>query len=163
MRRSGAVAQRFLTRMPGAVRAAVNRAARFDAVAEDAAAAVCAARRELLDRAFEAVESVRGAAGDTHREGLVVLVAADFTALHKNLLSGGATLAGVALRFVLLLGLLPAPLDALLQERHEIDHIGAFLGLLLFLRFGEHLRLAGFHLVLDALEEILAVGVVILL
>src|SRR2546421_9250734 len=140
MRRSGAVAQRFLTRMPGAVRAAVNRAARFDAVAEDAAAAVCAARRELLDRAFEAVESVRGAAGDTHREGLVVLVAADFTALHKNLLSGGATLAGVALGFVLLF---PVFLDALLQERHEVDDIGALFGLFLFLRLGEHLGLAG--------------------
>src|SRR5437763_741516 len=69
--------------MASAVRAAVHRAARFDAVAEDAAAAMPARWRELLDRALEAVEGVRGAAGDAHGEGLVVTVATDFAGAHR--------------------------------------------------------------------------------
>src|SRR5438105_4687245 len=69
--------------MAGAVRAAVHRAVGFHAVAEDAAAAVAAERRELLDRALEAVERVRVAAGDADGEGLVVTVAADFAGAHR--------------------------------------------------------------------------------
>ena len=63
--------------MSGAVRAAIQRARRFDAVSDDAAVAVIANWRERVDRAFEAVEDVR-LAGDDDFEALVVFVAAGF-------------------------------------------------------------------------------------
>src|SRR5687768_11635087 len=65
------------------MRAAEHLAAGFDAVAQDAAAAVRAGRRELLHRAFKAVEGMGGARdGDAHR--LVVIVAARFAAWHVD-------------------------------------------------------------------------------
>src|SRR5207253_8576276 len=62
-----------------AVGAAIDAPVLLDAVADDAALAVGASRREGLDGALEAVERVRGA---SHRdlEGLVVLVSAHLTA-----------------------------------------------------------------------------------
>src|SRR5688500_13411538 len=65
-----------------AVLAAERLAVRFDAVADDAALAVRARRRELLDGALEAVERVGVATGHLHREGLFVAVAADFARTH---------------------------------------------------------------------------------
>ena len=64
-----------------AVRAAEERRTGFDAVADDAAAAVIADRRELVDRALEAVEHVP-LPGRDHFERQVVVVAADFTLSH---------------------------------------------------------------------------------
>src|SRR5512134_964006 len=54
----------------------------LDAMADDAAVAVRASRRELRDRALEAVEGVCGAVGHLHRERLRVAVAADFASRH---------------------------------------------------------------------------------
>lgn len=48
----------------GAVGAAINRVVRFDAVADYAAVAVGAARREQMNGAFEAVERMTFAFGD---------------------------------------------------------------------------------------------------
>src|ERR671924_1354248 len=83
MRRLGTVAQRLLSAVSRAVRAAVHLAVGFNAVPEDAAAAVRAHRGEFLDGALEAVERVRGAARDAHGEGLVVTVATDFAGAHR--------------------------------------------------------------------------------
>src|SRR5438105_15319256 len=69
--------------MASAVRAAVHLRIGFYAVPQDAAAAMRADGRELLDRALEAVERVRGAAGDADGEGLVVTVATDFAGAHR--------------------------------------------------------------------------------
>src|SRR6187397_2939040 len=67
-----------------AVHAAEDRAAGFDAVADDAAAAVLTHRRERVDRALEAVERVRLVSGGDLK-GLVVLVAADGAGGHDTL------------------------------------------------------------------------------
>src|SRR5436190_11215100 len=64
------------------MRAAIRFSARLVAVAQDAAAAVAAYRRELLDRALEAVEDVVVAARAGHTERLVVAVAADLAGTH---------------------------------------------------------------------------------
>src|SRR5688572_11472190 len=77
--------------MSGAVLAAEDPVAALDAVADHAAAAVRAARRQRMDRAFEAVEGVGGAAGHCHRQGLVVIVSAHFTARHGSPQSGSDT------------------------------------------------------------------------
>src|SRR5688500_2147252 len=68
--------------MVRAVLAAEHLPAVLDAVADDAALAVRAGRRQLLDRALEAVEGVRVAVGHLHREGFLVAVTADFTSSH---------------------------------------------------------------------------------
>src|SRR5690242_19488383 len=65
----------------GAVIAAEERAAFLEAVAEDAAAAVLAARRQRLDRTLEAVERVRPSI-HRHLKRLVVVVAAGFAGRH---------------------------------------------------------------------------------
>src|SRR5512134_121090 len=81
MSRLGTVLEAFFAGVAGAVRAAVHLSAGLDAVADDAALAVRAGRRERLYRALEAVERMRGAGeGDVHR--LVVIVAAGLTAGH---------------------------------------------------------------------------------
>src|SRR5438105_15826624 len=72
----------LLSGLAGAVRAAIRLSVRFETVTQDAAIAMRAARRERLDRAFEAVEGMRRAAAHRDRNGLVVLVSADFAALH---------------------------------------------------------------------------------
>jgi pimeloyl-ACP methyl ester carboxylesterase len=79
--RADAVAQPADAGLGRAVHAAVERALRLDAVAEDAAVAMRAMRREHVDRALERVERVRAPA---HRDGerLVVLVAAMVAAWH---------------------------------------------------------------------------------
>src|SRR6185295_1775204 len=92
-RSSDAVRQSGLAALLGAVDAAVDRARRLDAVADDAAAAVLATRRQGVDRALEAVEDV-GRTLHHHLEGLIVVVSADFTSRHHNLLS--VTWAGTA-------------------------------------------------------------------
>src|SRR5437763_5170012 len=76
---SGAIPELLHAGGLGAVRAAIDAPVLLDAVADDAAIAVGARRREGLDGALEAVERVRGA---SHRdlEGLVVLVSAHLTA-----------------------------------------------------------------------------------
>src|SRR5688572_21108360 len=67
-----------------AVRAAIERAVRFDAVSDDAAAAVIAHRSEPVDRAFEAVEYV-GLARGHHLERQIVVIPADFARRHIDL------------------------------------------------------------------------------
>jgi hypothetical protein len=67
--------------VPGAVRAAVKASVGLDAVPDDPAAAVLAARREPVHRALEAVEDVALARGE-HLERTVVVVAADFADGH---------------------------------------------------------------------------------
>lgn len=60
-----------------AMRAAIERAPGFDAVTDDAAAAVAAFRRECVDGALEAIEVVRNAVDDDLNR-FVVFVAATF-------------------------------------------------------------------------------------
>ena len=50
--------------LPRAIGATVKRSLRLDAVADDLAAAVIADGRELVNRAFEAVERVTSTGGD---------------------------------------------------------------------------------------------------
>src|SRR5688572_21642094 len=88
---SGAVVQAADARLRGAVRAAEEGAGVLAAVADDAAAAVRAGRRQRVDGAFEAVEGV-GAIAHHHLEGLVVIVAAGVAAGHGGILV--MTLAG---------------------------------------------------------------------
>jgi hypothetical protein len=57
------------------VRTAVKGAVRLDAVADDLATAVVADRRELVDRALEAVEDVVVARGDDLKRQVVVIAA----------------------------------------------------------------------------------------
>ena len=71
----------FDARLSGAIRAAVKRSLRFDAVADDLAAAVIADRRKFVNRTFEAVERVTRAGSD-HFKRKVIVVAADFTLRH---------------------------------------------------------------------------------
>ncbi len=59
--------------------AAVHRATCFDSVANDAAAAMFAFRRQRVDRAFETIEVMRNPV-DEELERFVVFVSADFTA-----------------------------------------------------------------------------------
>src|SRR5215208_5120313 len=70
---------------PGAVGTAKEGALRLNPVPYDLAAAVLAHRREPVDGAFEAVERM-GITGGDHLEGQVVVIAADFTSSHRNLL-----------------------------------------------------------------------------
>src|SRR6266702_8140487 len=74
---SDAIPDLLRARRVRAVRAAVELAARLDAVADDVAAAVLAMWRERLDRTLEAVEHVVRPRRD-HLEGLVVLVSTHF-------------------------------------------------------------------------------------
>src|SRR5581483_5854264 len=92
-----ALAQRLLAAMASAVRAAIHFAVGFHAVAEDAAAAMCAHRGELLDRALEAVEGMRAAACDAHGKSLVVTVTAHFAGRHGSPMLRGACAARVSL------------------------------------------------------------------
>src|SRR5512134_2126147 len=71
----------------------------LDAMADDAAVAVRASRRELRDRALEAVEGVCGAVGHLHRERLRVAVAADFASRHVASSSFHAARRFLAARF----------------------------------------------------------------
>jgi hypothetical protein len=65
------------------MRAAVERAVRFDAVTDDLAPTVVAHRRELVNRALEAVERVgRSVANDVERK--VIFVTADFAFGHED-------------------------------------------------------------------------------
>src|SRR5688572_14331235 len=84
-----------------AVLAAINPAAGVvvDTVADDAAVAVRAARRELFDCALEAVEHMRGPFGRLHREGFLVAVAADFTGTHDSSFQAARRFRPCAARF----------------------------------------------------------------
>src|SRR5215813_4802254 len=63
--------------------ATIKRVLGLDAVPDDLAAAVSADRRQLLDRAFEAVEDVLSARRD-HLEGQIIIVTANFTLGHVH-------------------------------------------------------------------------------
>ena len=78
---SGAIAELGGARELGAVGAAIDLVVLFDAVADYAAAAVGALGREGMNRALERVEGM-GLTRCRDREGLVVLVAADFARSH---------------------------------------------------------------------------------
>src|ERR1044071_1345860 len=67
--------------MPRAVRAAIERPVRLDAVADDHAAAMRTARRELVNRALETVER-SAALRPRHLEGFVVVVSANIAFRH---------------------------------------------------------------------------------
>lgn len=77
-----------LAALAGAMIATINDAARFYAVADDAALAVRTHWRKSVDRAFEAVENVALVFKD-YSERFVVIIAADFT-LHHVLPCGRA-------------------------------------------------------------------------
>jgi hypothetical protein len=65
--------------------AAIDRAVCLDAVADDAAATVCARRGKRLDGAFKAIERVRVTSlGDL--KGFIVFIAAGFAPCHRDLL-----------------------------------------------------------------------------
>ena len=72
----------------GAIGAAIETPARFDAVADDLTAAMFAFRRHFMDGAFEAVE-VMGNAVHHNFERLIILVTAYFAFVH-NLFSVSA-------------------------------------------------------------------------
>src|SRR6266545_1104404 len=74
---SHAISYLLRARRVRAVRAAIELAARLDAMADHVAAAVLAVRCERLDRALEAVEQVVSPRRD-YLEGLVVLVSTHF-------------------------------------------------------------------------------------
>src|SRR6478672_10742104 len=78
---SDAVVDAHHARVLGAARAAVERVVVLGAVADDAAAAMRAHRREALDRTFERIERA-AAERSGEREGLVVVVAADVASGH---------------------------------------------------------------------------------
>jgi hypothetical protein len=80
--RSSPILDASHTGLPGAVRAAIEFALRFHAVADDLAVAMLADRRERMDCAFEAVECVGWPLGEDNLEGLIVLVPADFAPWH---------------------------------------------------------------------------------
>src|SRR5690606_26750829 len=81
----GPVAQVLYALLLRAVRAAEDAAVRLDAVADDAAAAMGACRRQRVYGALETVEGVRFALqADLH--GLVVFVSADFALGHRVIL-----------------------------------------------------------------------------
>ncbi len=67
----------------GAVRTAVVTRSRFGAVSNDFAAAVVAFGSQGVDRTFEAVEIMRDARNHNF-QGLIVLVAAYLTSMHKS-------------------------------------------------------------------------------
>ena len=67
--------------MPGTICAAIESTSRFDAVTDNFAAAMGAARSERVNRTFKTVEHMRAAA-HPHLEALVVLVSAHFTLPH---------------------------------------------------------------------------------
>jgi hypothetical protein len=62
-----------------------ERALRLDSMPHDLAAAVLADRSEFVNGALEAVEGV-GVTGSHHLKGQVVIVAANFTSSHRDLL-----------------------------------------------------------------------------
>src|SRR5687767_6566760 len=70
-------------RLGGAVGAAVERTAAFDAMTDDLAAAMRALGRERVNRAFERVERMRLPLHG-HGEGLIVVVAAYFALSHSR-------------------------------------------------------------------------------
>ena len=78
---SDAVGYAGYTGFTGAVGAAVHRAPRFDPMSDDPAMAMCAFRRQRMNRAFETVESVRPSRPDDLK-GLVVIVPAYVTLRH---------------------------------------------------------------------------------
>src|SRR6266568_6684630 len=88
---SDAIPDLLRARRVRAVRAAVELAARLDAVADDVAAAVLAVWRERLDRTLEAVEHVVRPRRD-HLEGLVVLVSTHFAVPWSSLLLACCTI-----------------------------------------------------------------------
>ncbi len=69
--------------LAGAVRAAVERAVRLDAVPDDLAAASVADGRELVDRALEAIERVPRARRNDFK-GQIVIISAYFTLCHSR-------------------------------------------------------------------------------
>src|SRR5215213_6902344 len=71
-----------------AVSAAVKRAVRLDAVPDHLDIAILAVGREGMNRALEAVESVRVPTGHTYLKGLIVLISTDLAYGHSHLLSG---------------------------------------------------------------------------
>jgi hypothetical protein len=73
--------------LAGAVGATEEIAAGLDAVADNTAMAMQATRRQFVDGAFKRIK-VMGDAVDNYLHELVVLIAADFTSIHKILLLG---------------------------------------------------------------------------
>ena len=69
------------SRLPCTICAAIESISRFDAVTDNLATAMGAARSERVNRTFKTVEHMRAAA-HTHLEALVVLVSAHFTLSH---------------------------------------------------------------------------------
>jgi hypothetical protein len=69
------------SRLSGTICAAIESTSRFDAVTNDFAATMGAARGERVNRAFKTVEHMRAAA-HPHLEALVILVSAHFTLSH---------------------------------------------------------------------------------
>jgi hypothetical protein len=78
-----AVFQLRLASFARAIDATEDLPVRLDAVADDPAIAMRADRRQCMDRALEAVESVT-LPGDHYFERLVVIVFANFTCRHTN-------------------------------------------------------------------------------
>jgi hypothetical protein len=68
--------------LAGAVGATEEIAARLDAVADNAAMAMRATRRQFVNGAFKRVK-IMGDAVDNYLHELVILIAADFTSIHK--------------------------------------------------------------------------------
>ena len=67
--------------LPGTICAAIESTSCFDAVTDNFAAAMGAARSERVNRTFKTVEYMRTAA-HPHFEGLIILVSAHFTLSH---------------------------------------------------------------------------------
>jgi hypothetical protein len=77
--------------LSGAMGAAVKGAFGFYPMANDLAPTVLAYRRQLVNRALEAVERM-GVTGGDHLEREIVVVAADFTSSHWNPPHSGSTM-----------------------------------------------------------------------
>jgi len=80
---SGPVSQLGMSGLVRAVGAAINLAASFYTVAQDAAIAVLALRRERMHRAFETIEHVRFAVF-CHTKCFVVIVSASLALCHEE-------------------------------------------------------------------------------
>jgi len=80
---SGAVSQLGMSGLVRAVGAAINLAPSLYTVAQDAAIAVLALRRERMHRAFETIEDMRFAVF-RHSKCFVVIVSASLALCHRN-------------------------------------------------------------------------------
>ena len=81
MQNSNVVLDGGYARQPGAIRAAIKGAVRFDSMTDDSAGAMSTRRRESVDGALKAIENVLLPRGDD-LEGQIVFVSANFTLSH---------------------------------------------------------------------------------